>query len=57
MTSAVQILLAIGLATALINLALERGRPRPGEFDDIAALHRAERARAAMRRAATRSTP
>jgi hypothetical protein len=56
-TTALQILLAMGLAAALINLAVDHHRTTH-EFDDIAELTRQQAARAAMRRTTdtTRST-
>jgi hypothetical protein len=51
MTSAIPITLAVALIVAAVHLWLERGRPAPPEFDDVASLNRNLAARAAMRRA------
>lgn len=58
MSAAVTLLGIVGLAVAAIHLTLDRRRPDPPEFDDIAALQQAQRTRAAMRRITTmKGTP
>lgn len=57
MSAAVTLLLVLALAVAAIHLALDHGRPHPGEFDDIAELDRHTRARAALARATRTENP
>ncbi len=57
MSTAITLMLVLALAVAAIHLALDRGRPQPGEFDDIAELDRHTRARAALARATRTENP
>lgn len=57
MSTALTLVLVLALAVAAIHLALDRGRPHPGEFDDIAELDRHTRARAALARATRTENP
>lgn len=57
MSTALTLVLLLALAVAAIHLVLDRGRPQPGEFDDITHLQRQIRARAAMARATRTENP
>lgn len=58
MTTAVQILLALALAVAIILKTLDHGHhDDPGEFDDVRSLQRSINQRAALRRATRHRGP